>query len=590
MLQINWLSLSALLRAFLRRFGAGIGWALLLIGAVLPLSGLLLYHYHHLEAVAVALLGGGLLLWLSSRHDVSQAGVFVMAAVALAFEVFLFFGFRRVFHNFLTLEELGASDLGSLRLNLIEQLLRLVFSLALSMLFLSMTSAALSAVYLAEGAAPLLLAPRHWLAPFLSRFTLAATSVSYMVAAMILPILLALGTKFGAAPMYYWLLPPALLLLTLPPLVLGCAITALLIRLFPVNRLQQVLTVTTLLGISLVVILIVAANPASLFKPRESEDFKEIAASINITGLDRLPGAWAARLLIRALQGEFSTQAALPLALSAGAALLVLAGLAWIYPRTWSRAQERTSSLRPSRGWWPASTLGLLWLKDLRLFARDAKEWSQLLMLAALQVIYLYNMKHMPADLDIFRWAVVLINLAILGFILAALNLRFTFSAMALEGPGVWCLLKSPLPRTRILWEKTLFSFLPLSGFALLLTGFAGKLLNLPPRLYFFSLGLSFVFAVVLHFLAVAFGLAQYRPPESDPVKMALSPGGIGYMAVSLSYVICGLILTGRLILSQLFHRAETGQGQVAVLLALSAALVVGAMVYSRRKLMTMEW
>ena len=91
-------------------------------------------------------------------------------------------------------------------------------------------------------------------------------------------------------------------------------------------------------------------------------------------------------------------------------ALAVLVGLAWIYPRTYARAQERTSSLRPSNGWWPASTLGLLWLKDVRLFARDAKEWSQLLMLAALQVIYLYNMKNMPADLDVFRWAVVVIH------------------------------------------------------------------------------------------------------------------------------------------------------------------------------------
>ncbi len=587
---ISGLSLLTLLRAFARRFGAGIGWALLLVAGVLPLSGTLVYHYHHGPAFAVALLGGGLLLWLSSRRDVSQAGVFVMAAVALGFEVILYFGFRRVFHNFLTLEELGASDLGSLRLNLIEQLLRLVFSLALSMLFLSMTSAALSAVYLAEGAAPLLLAPRHWLSPFLSRFTLAATSVAYMVVALIVPLLLALGAKFGAAPMYYGLLPAALLMLMLPPLVLGCGITALLIRVFPVNRLQQVLTVTTLLGIGSVVILIVAANPANLFKPAASEDFKEIAASINISGLDRLPGAWTARLLIHGLQGEWSAQALLPLSLSAAAALLTIAGLAWIYPRTYARAQERTSSLRPSRGWWPASTLALLWLKDVRLFARDAKEWSQLLMLAALQVIYLYNMKNMPADLEVFRWAVVVINLAILGFILAALNLRFTFSAMALEGPGVWCLLKSPLPRSRILWEKTLFTFLPLSGFALLLTFFAGRLIGLPQRLQLFSMGLSFVFAVVLHFLAVAFGLAQYRPPENDPVKMALSPGGIGYMAAALSYVIGGVILASRLIFSQLFRRAEVGHGLVAALLGISTLLVIGAALYSRRRLEKMEW
>ncbi len=584
------LALSTQLSAFARRFGHGLAGGTLLAAAWTLLIGRLGY-WRPVEGLLLGLVASaGVWAWLRARGPEQSAGLAFLTAIALVFEGIVFGFFARVFRNFLTLEELGALDLDALRLALVEQLLRLVFSLSISLLFTSMTSAALSGIYLSDRAALALLAPRHWLLNFFERFFATALSVSYMVLGLLVPALLALGWRFGAKPAFYWLLPAALLLLLLPPLALGAGVTALLIRLFPVDRLQQLLSLVTVLAIAAIVILVRAASPEKLYNPDSSADLAEIARSINVSGLDRLPGAWTARLLVRGLDGELSTRALVPLLVTAAIALAALAALAAAYGRLHARAQERTSALRPSSGWWPRGRSALLWLKDARLFTRDAKEWSQVVMLAALVVVYLYNIQKISTPTPFFRIFVLGLNLTTLGFILTALNMRFTFPAMALEGPGLWVLLKSPLGRDRILLGKTLFSFLPLSGFALLLTALAGRLMQLPPPLFRLSMALSAIFAVTLHWMALAAGIAQYRPPEADPVRMALSPGGIGYMVGSLAYVALGLALVGRMIWTILNGGAYRSAAPLLALAAVSALIVLGCELFARRRLAAMEW
>jgi ABC-2 type transport system permease protein len=585
------LSLLSLARAALRRHGAALAGALVTLGLALAL--LPAFRVRPLATFAAFALAASVIGWLAHRRGPPQtAAVLFMAVFAAGFAALLYWFFFRVFQNLATLEELSAPEHVALRTHLIAELLTLVLSLAFTLLCMSMPAVALSAVYLAGGAAPLLLAPRHPVATFGARFSLAATRVSYMALGVLVPCLLALGQVLGAGAAYYALVPVLLFMLLTPPLVLGCGATALLIRFFPVRRLQQVLSVLTLVALAGVIILVRAADPEQLLSLPPAADARAVAGLLEAGGLSRLPGGWTATAVMAAAEGAFAWPALARLALATVAALGVGAALARGYARTYARAQERTAVARTSARAWPRAPVALLWVKDVRLFARDAKEWSQLLMLAALVVLYLYNIHRMPVDVAGFGAIVAFINLGVLGFMLAALNLRFTFSAMALEGPGLWTLLKAPVPRSRLLWAKVLFTLPPLAGFGVLLTLLAGAMLHLPRAMLALNLGVALLYALVLHPLALAFGLKQYRPPEDDPVRMALSPGGLLYLAASFCYVLLGLALSAPAVLISLGRQRlplAAVAGPLAGLVVVSAGLAATALWYARRRLERME-
>ena len=77
-------------------------------------------------------------------------------------------------------------------------------------------------------------------------------------------------------------------------------------------------------------------------------------------------------------------------------------------------------------------------LKELRLFFRDTTQWSQLILLAVLVVVYVFNIKYLPLrgeGVTFFLVNVVpFLNLVLAGFVLASIAARFIFPGVSLEG------------------------------------------------------------------------------------------------------------------------------------------------------------
>jgi ABC-2 type transport system permease protein len=99
---------------------------------------------------------------------------------------------------------------------------------------------------------------------------------------------------------------------------------------------------------------------------------------------------------------------------------------------------------------------------------RDTTQWSQLFLLLALIVVYLYNFKVLPlgtfADArrnfcaSWFPFA----NLALAGFVLSAVAVRFAFPAVSLEGRAFWILQSAPVSLRALVWSKFWLVFVPL--------------------------------------------------------------------------------------------------------------------------------
>ena len=76
-----------------------------------------------------------------------------------------------------------------------------------------------------------------------------------------------------------------------------------------------------------------------------------------------------------------------------------------------------------------------LLVKDLKVFLRDVSQWSQLLLLVALVLVYLYNFRVLDLDRipymsGFIKNVYAFLNLGMAGFVMATVAVRFVFPAV----------------------------------------------------------------------------------------------------------------------------------------------------------------
>jgi ABC-2 type transport system permease protein len=284
-----------------------------------------------------------------------------------------------------------------------------------------------------------------------------------------------------------------------------------------------------------------------------------------------------------------------------------------LYHLGFSKAQEGAERKirRPLRG--PVS--GLLRstsptkrefiLKDLRLFFRDNTQWSQLILLAVLLLVYLFNIKSLPlhsGEQVPFRLVTMIsfLNLGLAGFVLAAVAARFVFPGISLEGRQMWLLRSSPLDPSAMLWSKYWMGTVPLLILALLITVFTNWLLHASPFMMAVAIATIVLYTLAASALALSFGALYPQFGTENAAQIPTSFGGLVYMMSSLSllaaiimilatpvtaYLRLDLYGGGRLssILPELF-----AAGIVVVIVCLGATIV--PLRLALRRIEMMEW
>ena len=92
-----------------------------------------------------------------------------------------------------------------------------------------------------------------------------------------------------------------------------------------------------------------------------------------------------------------------------------------------------------------------LLIKDIKIFIRDPAQWSQVFVLIALVIVYVFNIVNLPRDNLVLMSVVSLLNIGLVGFILAGLISRFVFSSTSVEGQAFWARHFGPfIPRPSI--------------------------------------------------------------------------------------------------------------------------------------------
>jgi ABC-2 type transport system permease protein len=221
------------------------------------------------------------------------------------------------------------------------------------------------------------------------------------------------------------------------------------------------------------------------------------------------------------------------------------------YVAAWSKAQEarkaRFTRLRVierlSAGLPVSPAARHLLLKDLKVFLRDTTQWSQLLLLVALMMVYLYNFRVLDLDRipymsGVVKNAYAFVNLAMGAFVLSAVAVRFVFPAVSAEGAAFWIVRSSPVSMRAFLWSKFWTGLVPVLVLAELLTLVSNEFLGAEPALKWLAAIAIFCMSFALVGLAAGLGARYPRFHAENVTQVAGSYGGIAYMILAVLFIL----------------------------------------------------
>jgi ABC-2 type transport system permease protein len=484
----------------------------------------------------------------AARHAFrrGRTRVLVLALLTAVFWVGSFALFARVLEYFHTI-----ADFGPL---LTQRFLVLLFVTFFSVLLLSNTVSALTTFYLAGDVALLFAAPVGTRRLHHARFVETLISSSWMVLLFGLPAFLAYGVVYEAGPWFYVGTVATLLPFLVIPAAIGVLVTTALVLVFPARRARDGLLVLVGLLVGAAFILARTLRPERLAEPSGLVGFAAFLVGFGGEPSPYLPTTWAAEVLVPLLgarEGEPIFHLAL-LATTAAMLFLVSATVVErLFPTAWSRAQEgrvHAGAERALARWLRTitaplpRTTGLLFAKDLAIFFRDASQWSQLLLLLALTVIYVYNFSVLPIGDEsalgiVLRDVAAFCNLGLAAFVTTAVAVRFVYPMVSLEGRSWWILRSAPIPLESVWWSKFWLGYLPILTLGEVLVAATNHFLGVGHGLTLvFGLTLLPLLAAIVS-LGLAFGAAYPRLDTQNAAQIATSFGAIVYMVSCLGLI-----------------------------------------------------
>jgi len=511
----------------------------------------------------------------------------VLGFVGVLFWAFIFGVLYRLLTYFRGVEEIGALLAGKLL-----GLLLLGFT---SILLLSNVITALSSFFLAKDLDMLVAAPVDWLRLYGAKLLETIIASSWMVALVAIPMFTAYGIAYRGG----WLFPLVATALMLPmfviPAVIGSALTLTLVNVFPARRTRDILSVIAVLAAGGIVLLFRLIRPERLARPEGFRSLLDFIAVLRTPTSPLLPSEWVQKATMGYLTGE-PDWLSMYLLWTTALAVFVLGAMLhrWLYHTGFSKAQEsaqrwvKKGGLLSVAGDTLLKPFGILRrelvLKEIRLFFRDTTQWSQLILLAVLVVVYVYNIKFLPLSgegITFFLVNVVpFLNLVLAGFVLASIAARFIFPGVSLEGRTLWLLRSSPMAVRDLLWAKFWVGTLPLLALAIAIVGVTDYLLQVSEFMFYVSVGTIALMTFALSGMAIGFGTMFPQFETENAAQIPTSFGGLLYMMASVTLIGGVIVLEARPVYGYLAAQAfqqPIEPTEMIVGFGLAAALCVAA-------------
>jgi len=521
------------------------------------------------------------------KKSVTKGAVF--GVLGLSFWSALFALFYRGLAYFHATEAIG--DLIAYRL------LDMIFLSVFSVLVFSNIITALSTFYLSDEMTLILSSPSSKRQVYVYKFIETTLDSSWMVVVFGLPALLSYGLVYHAGAGYYLLAATVLVVFVLVPAPIGIAVTMALVKIFPAKRTKDIFLFLSVLLVVGLYFLFRFIQPEKLVDPEAFGAVGSYISSLAAPSAAYLPSHWAAETLWPLLTGRGSFGYIWPMALvSTAMAFFVLCGWLFgvIYHPGYSRAQEggryRTYGLTLSgaileRLAGPIDRpLKALVVKDIKTFFRDTTQWSQLFLLGALMVVYIYNFKALP--LERFPFAtfflqnfISFLNLALAGFVISAVAVRFVFPAVSLEREAIWILRASPLGVRGFMWAKFWSAWAPIFILAETLTFLSNHYLR--AGAFMTALSAFAIFFMTFGVTGLGIGLGAIYPKfrHENAAQISAGYGGVVFMLIATGFIAVVVALLAWPVYEYFTARSAGGQVSLAQAGAFALCLALVAVV-----------
>lgn len=370
---------------------------------------------------------------------------------------------------------------------------------------------------------------------------------SWMVLSFITPVFIAYGTSYNAPAVYYPSVFAGIIIFILITSGAGITVAHILARLFPAGRSREVLLGLGLVFFIALYFIVKSIVPSGISTPEEI-----LQAFVNFRSESPfLPGYWITRATLPMLKKSGPDLFYMLLLLSNGAFFMLVASMTG--KRLYRANLEKLGSTgkgggeRILKGYYPAGNTAMLY-KDARIFFRDTGQWSQIFIIGALLVIYVFNFRSVPvASLSglspYIIEMMVTINMVMAGLVLSAAAARFLYTAVSLEGMAFWSIRTAPVRMDRFLWSKFLYNSAPLTFLIILIIYLADSALRAGPLLICVSLGTTLMLSLAICGLGVGLGAIYPKFRYENIASVSMSIGGMVFMVLAFSLVLSTLSL-----------------------------------------------
>ncbi|MFC1515949.1 hypothetical protein ACFL7E_04225 [Thermodesulfobacteriota bacterium] len=484
---------------------------------------------------------------VSKDNSRGMSTLWLFGVVGIIFWSGIFAVSLRVLVYFKNIEELGEI----LALKLLSMILITLFSL----LIFSSILTTLSKLYLSRDLSLVHSTPVPSYKIFFSRWIESTVDSSWMVVVYTFPVFISYGIVYGAGIPFYLMVVIAILALS----IIGSCISSIMVMsavLFvPATRIKSLFV---FLGLTLFLLLFLAfrlLRPERLVDPDAFVTLLVYLKTLRTPASPYLPSTWAFDTINSSLSGSIKN-GLFHLAISCSfAASMIFTNIMVadaIYFKGVSKAQTAAVRLfknRPSQG----RVLGFLpgpvrafSIKEIKTFFRDQTQWSQLFLIGALIVIYVYNFKVLPLEKAPIKTIylqnlLAFLNMGLAGFVLIAVAARFAYPAVSTEGNAFWLVKSVPIQLKSFLWIKFFVYFIPLLFLAEILIFATNILLGVTHFMMILSVTTIFLMVPGIVSMGIGFGAAYPDFKSENPAQTVTSFGGLLYMMVCAGYI--GLVV-----------------------------------------------
>ena len=376
---------------------------------------------------------------------------------------------------------------------------------------------------------------------------------SWTLVVAVLPFVIALqqvkGLSLGFTASYLFLMIPFVMLAA----AAGIFFSLLVMYAFPSSRTRDITWVLGSLSVAFVYVMFRFAEPEKLLHPDSMQVIAQYIQYLQAPTAPYFPSWWVTKAMIAFSAGKWAVFAGYSGLLIACSAI-VYCFMAWVcdffYMRGFNGAQG-SPRFKGGRGkfleqklisFFPglAAQLSLYW-KDRLMVLRDAKYWSQIILILALVSVYLFSIKQLPLDTPSVKNFICFLNITSAGFVVAAIGLRFTFPAISMEGK-CWHLMRSlPVKIEAIMLEKLLVALPSAMLIGVVLIVLSNHILE--ADIFVSVLSTVSILFITIGVTAMGIGFGAIFPDFNveNIHKLESSYGGFFYMVASMAYL--GLIV-----------------------------------------------